>query len=168
MTSGAHKPDLDRKRLARLCEMFRSDNEHERATAARLATSMLQACGTTWTQVLSPAQTRTNASQSQAQSSWNSRTSHANYSGSWERHERELYRTWDNVELKALLEKLFSVRHRLSEFDHITLRSYESCIERGVTGKQWEQLEGIGRKAKVWMALGGSRAKPTGRRRTRR
>ena len=43
---------LDSRRLARLCEMFRSDNEQERATAARLATKLLHSVGLSWTQLL--------------------------------------------------------------------------------------------------------------------
>lgn len=43
---------LDRAKLARLCEMFRSENEQERATAARLATNVVHAAGQTWTTLL--------------------------------------------------------------------------------------------------------------------
>lgn len=43
---------LDRKKLARLCEMFRSDSDQERATAARLATVLVQSAGLTWTNLI--------------------------------------------------------------------------------------------------------------------
>jgi len=39
---------IDRKKLAKLCEMFRSDQDGEVATAARKATEMLTKAGVTW------------------------------------------------------------------------------------------------------------------------
>lgn len=43
---------LDRKRLAQICEMLRSDNDNERAVAARMATDLLRRADVTWTDVI--------------------------------------------------------------------------------------------------------------------
>jgi hypothetical protein len=43
---------LDRKRLAQICEMLRSDNDNERAVAARMATDLLRRAEVTWTDVI--------------------------------------------------------------------------------------------------------------------
>ena len=40
---------LDRVRLAQICEMMRSENDNERAVAARMATEMLKRLRMSWT-----------------------------------------------------------------------------------------------------------------------
>ena len=44
--------DADRLKLARICELLRSDNAHERAIAALRATEMLKRAGLTWTELV--------------------------------------------------------------------------------------------------------------------
>lgn len=43
---------LDRKKIARLCEMFRSPYECERAAAAKHATELIVRAGLTWTEFI--------------------------------------------------------------------------------------------------------------------
>ena len=47
-------PDDQRERLTRLCGMFGSDYEGERANAARMADELLRRHGVTWADVLAP------------------------------------------------------------------------------------------------------------------
>lgn len=44
-------PPADASKLAKLCGMFASDYEGERANAAQMADSMLRKCGVSWDQV---------------------------------------------------------------------------------------------------------------------
>ena len=154
--SNASGISLDRARLARLCEMLRSDNEQERATAARMASNALQSAGLSWTDLITRSATDQRSSQSGARPQGSPRGD-ASYAGSWERHEKQRYASWQGVEIAAVTEKLFEARHRLTSWECLEVKQFEG--RSTLTATQWEKLEGLARKAKVWTKLGGSRAK---------
>lgn len=156
MTTFTTRPPLDRARLARLCEMLRSDNEQERATAARMASNAVASAGLSWSDLILMAGSEQRASSSGSRSREPPRSDQT-YAGSWERHEKQRYARWQGIDVATVTEKLFEVRHRLGEWDVRDVKTFEGRKE--LKGSEWAKLEGIARKAKVWVSLGGDRAK---------
>ena len=116
--------NLDRSKLSRLCEMFRTDNDAERATAARLATNLVHDAGLTWTAVLSVGAVQAGppparpSKQVQRHVMWNGLSSHDVVT--YLHHYGTNLRPWE----RAFVAALFNQRP-----------------ERGLTDSQWLVVE---------------------------
>ena len=126
---------LDRKKLARLCEMFRSPYECERAAAAMHATELLERAGLTWTEFIG-------RSQEDPAPSIPTRTVRPR--ASWSRPDCERILKWRGLDSQILVDTLESHARHLSAWQIRFVRAIRAQRpERGLTMAQWQALARI-------------------------
>lgn len=133
---------LDRVRLAKLCEMLRSDNEQERATAAVRASTLLHAAGHSWTELVlgvSPAR--------DAQSPFTPQD--ASYSVKGHDHRRRT-RSRSGIDAADIIRRLQDV-DKLTDWERqfIAILGHQ-LTATGLTASQWHVVEKIARRSRLW------------------
>lgn len=133
---------LDRVRLAKLCEMLRSDNEQERATAAERASTLLHAAGHSWTELVlgvSPAR--------DAQPPFTAQD--ASYSGNGHEHRRRT-RSRSGIDAADIIRRLQDA-DKLTDWERefIAILAYQ-LTATGLTASQWHVVENIARRLRLW------------------
>lgn len=131
---------LDRPRLARICEMLRSDSDQERATAARMATSLVHRSGLTWTKLIMETQTPATEREKPSRQRW--------------RRNQSRSAIWRGVTAEALVAAIMAHAQHLPswEFRCITALAAVGPLLT-LTENQWLVLEGIARRIGEWERL---------------
>jgi len=147
---------LDRRRLAQLCEMLRSDNDHERSVAARLATDLVRRANTTWTDVILQAEAKP------ASSRPHQSTDPPKSSDPFRRHP---YLTPErNGVVAANLVALLLKKRSLSQWErNWVLGLQQQDLAIGLTDIQWRQAIRLAMEFGIWPG-----SKATRRRRKKR
>lgn len=137
---------VDRVRLAQLCEMMRSDNDNERAVAARMATELLHRAGTTWTDFVLQAAPA-------AQSPKEQRPPPAGASGERQAHRAsttERRRVWEGADVDGIIRRVLDVRG-LSPWEAAFVKALRAQNPvYGFTERQWRVLRDIASRHRLW------------------
>lgn len=134
---------LDRAKLARLCEMFRSDNDQERATAAQVATAIVHSAGLTWTSLILGPPTAVQQPQGRPQPppASSPRPSYRN----------TRTEVWQGVRAYILVKELQPYASQLNSWEQTVvdaLACYGPLLL--LTELQWMLLEKIARRVGIW------------------
>jgi hypothetical protein len=142
MSNNSHD-SVDRVKLARICEMLRSENPNERATAGRLATDLLHRAGLTWTTFISRSVPYTSASSAGTQSTHRAQSSQSN-DWSWDkrRSQEPRYVRYGRRSVADLIRQLDKISDRLGRWDREFLqRLKQRPAEEGLTQHEWQLAE---------------------------
>jgi hypothetical protein len=143
---------VDRVKLARICEMLRSDNANERATAGRLATDLLQRAGLTWTSFIcqNSSSTSSRSSQSSHSSHTTSRPQSSDWSWETRRSHEPRYVRHGRRTVADLIRQLDKISGRLGLAERWFLeRLTKRAPEEGLTLREWEYAELILKNART-------------------
>lgn len=126
------------RRLARICEMMTSDNDGERAVAARKATGVLREVGWTWTELVNGAAIARAARVDEhiyAQREFSARQPRQPRSDRTKTHR--------GAKIEEVLEFLEDHKSMLGEWDKTFYESIrDQRVDRyGLTPKQWDVVE---------------------------
>ena len=133
---------MDRHKLAKLCEMLRSDNPHERSLAAARATELITRAGRTWTDLIL---SETNTPAQYPASTPGNRSPKAT------RASAVRYTEMDGIEAESIVTRLQAIRHKLTAWES----DFVNCLRlqgpsKGLTRQQWAVVKTLARTQRIW------------------